>query len=219
MGTGKNADFVNVIDFGLAKKFRDPRTGLHIPYRQDEYHGVGTSLFAAINTHLGMECSRRDDLESLAYMLIYFMRGTLPWRKLKGQSTTETWDLIKAKKIETASLLTIGLPPEFEIFYTYVRGLEFGDLPDYEGLRGLLRGLAEREGIEYDGEFDWVVGGGVRKGKGKGKVKGLAEVCDVQGGKEEGRERKKRRFCRACDACEERERERLKEKERKAARW
>lgn len=54
MGTGKNADFVNVIDFGLAKKFRDPRSGGHIPYRQDEHHGVGTSLFAAINTHLGI---------------------------------------------------------------------------------------------------------------------------------------------------------------------
>lgn len=160
------------------------------------------------------ECSRRDDLESLAYMLIYFMRGTLPWRKLKGSTTSETWDLIKAKKLETAPLLTIGLPPEFEIFYTYVRGLEFGDLPDYEGLRGLLRGLAEREGIEYDGEFDWVVKGG-RRSKSKSSK---TDPCN-EGPREEGRERKKRRFCRACDACEEREREREREKERKAARW
>lgn len=147
-------------------------------------------------------------------MLIYFMRGTLPWRKLKGQTTAETWDLIKAKKLETAPLLTVGLPPEFEIFYTYVRGLEFGDLPDYEGLRGLLRGLAEREGIEYDGEFDWITGRRAKKGgKGEGK-------CAVVGD-EGGRERKKRRFCRACDACEEKEREkqREREKERKKERW
>jgi casein kinase I homolog HRR25 len=53
MGTGKAAHLVNVIDFGLAKKFRDPRTNMHIPYHKDDYHGVGTSLFAAINTHLG----------------------------------------------------------------------------------------------------------------------------------------------------------------------
>jgi casein kinase I family protein HRR25 len=54
MGTGKAASMVNVIDFGLAKKFRDSRTFLHIPYKQDDFHGVGTSLFAAINTHLGV---------------------------------------------------------------------------------------------------------------------------------------------------------------------
>lgn len=54
MGTGKAAHMVNVIDFGLAKKFRDARTSTHIPYKQDEFHGVGTSLFAAINTHLGV---------------------------------------------------------------------------------------------------------------------------------------------------------------------
>ncbi|KAL0948152.1 hypothetical protein HGRIS_010768 [Hohenbuehelia grisea] len=83
MGTGKAANVVHAIDFGLAKKFRDPRTGLHIPYHQDDVHGVGTSLFASINTHMGIECSRRDDLESLSYMLIYFLRGTLPWRKIR----------------------------------------------------------------------------------------------------------------------------------------
>jgi casein kinase I homolog HRR25 len=53
MGSGKTAGLVNVIDFGLAKRFRDPRTGDHIPYSQDGYHGVGTALFAAINTHVG----------------------------------------------------------------------------------------------------------------------------------------------------------------------
>ena len=57
MGTGKTAHMVNVIDFGLAKKFRNSRTSTHIPYKQDEFHGVGTSLFAAINTHLGVGSS------------------------------------------------------------------------------------------------------------------------------------------------------------------
>ncbi|CAK5263615.1 unnamed protein product [Mycena citricolor] len=173
MGTAKAASMVNVIDFGLAKKFRDPRTLLHIPFKQDDYHGVGTSLFAAINTHLGAESSRRDDLESLAYMLIYFLRGSLPWRKLRAPAAppssqvvspsnpynpvSVTWDLIRDAKLAAEPLLTCGLPPEFDVLYRYARGLEFDDLPDYEGLRALFRGLAERMDIEYDGDFDWSV--------------------------------------------------------------
>jgi len=155
MGTGTASRLVNVIDFGLAKKFRDPRTNLHIPYRHEDCHGVGTSLFAAINTHLGIESSRRDDLESLAYMLIYFLRGTLPWKKLKGTTVTETWDLIRDKKVETEPLLTVGLPAEFDVFYKYTRGLEFDDFPDYAGVRALFRNLAKKKKIEYDSVFDW----------------------------------------------------------------
>ncbi|KAI0665481.1 kinase-like protein [Trametes maxima] len=176
----QRADYVvNVIDFGLAKKFRDPRTGGHIPYQQDDHHGVGTCLFAAINTHLGIECSRRDDLEGLAYMLIYFLRGTLPWRKIKGSSVSETWDLIRDKKLETEAVLTVGLPAEFDVFYKYVRALEFEDLPDYEGLRALFRGLAERHNIAYDGAFDW---------------------CVPRPSGEDG-SRKRKRVCRSCSAC------------------
>ncbi|KAH9939742.1 kinase-like protein [Epithele typhae] len=152
---------VNVIDFGLAKKFRDPRTSFHIPYHQDDHHGVGTCLFAAISTHLGIECSRRDDLEGLAYILIYFLRGTFPWRKIKDSSVSDTWDLIRDKKLETESVLTIGLSSEFDIVYKYVRALEFEDLRDYEGPRSLFRGLAEKHGFEYDGVFDWCATGHV----------------------------------------------------------
>lgn len=145
---------------------------------------------------LKTECSRRDDLESLAYLLIYFMRGTLPWRKLKGSTTAETWDLIRDKKLETAPLLTVGLPSEFEVFYSYVRGLEFGDLPDYEGLRQLFRSLAEREGIEYDGEFDWVVSGASGSTGGARSASGSKRSASV------GAARRKR-TCRACDAAQE----------------
>ncbi|KAH7909017.1 kinase-like domain-containing protein [Hygrophoropsis aurantiaca] len=178
MGTEKSAHEVNVIDFGLAKKFRDPRTGGHIAYRQEGHHGVGTSLFASLNTHEGIECSRRDDLESLAYMLIYFLRGTLPWRKTKGSTIAETWALIHAAKIASLPTLTAGLPAEFAVFFEYARGLEFADLPDYEGLRDLFRGLAERVGVKYDGVFDWTLG-------------------PVRGGR--------RRFCGACNARREAE--------------
>jgi casein kinase I family protein HRR25 len=68
-----------------------------------------------------------------------------------------TWDLIRDAKVANEELLTLGLPPEFDVLYRYARSLEFDDLPDYEGLRKLFRGLAERVGIEYDGFYDWTV--------------------------------------------------------------
>jgi casein kinase I family protein HRR25 len=182
MGVDKSSSVINVIDFGLAKKFRDPRTTMHIPYQQDEQHRVGTSLFASIHTHNSIgkpnhpphrfsrcpntlvECSRRDDLESLAYMLIYFIRGNLPWRRLHGETVAETWDIIRDKKLETEQLLTVGLPEEFDIFYKYTRSLDFDDLPDYEGLRNLFRGLAAKHGIEYDSNLIGLAGGRRRRG-------------------------------------------------------
>ena len=132
------------------------------------------------------ECSRRDDLESLAYVLIYFLRGSLPWRKLKGSTTAQTWSLILNKKLECENVLTVGLHDEFKILYEYVRGLEFGDLPDYEGLRRLLRGLAERKGIQYDGKFDWI-----RQPRHFDEVPEPA-AC--------GKPTKRVRRCRACEA-------------------
>ncbi|EAU83547.2 CK1/CK1/CK1-D protein kinase [Coprinopsis cinerea okayama7 len=216
---------VHIIDFGLAKKFRDSVSQIHIPFSQHPtgLHGVGTSLFASINTHLGMEASRRDDLESLAYMLIYFLRGTLPWRKMRAPSNlpssilaaisnseerreaqehynpvSATWDLIRDSKLEHEATLTEGLPEEFHVLYTYARNLEFDDLPDYEGLRNCFRGLAARLGIEYDGVFDWSV-----KGPGEGGSKGPGIAS------------KKIRRGRQCLACDARAKAKAEEAERR----
>ena len=205
---------VHVIDFGLAKKFRDPVTQMHIPFYQHPtgLHGVGTSLFASLNTHLGIDASRRDDLESLAYMLIYFIRGSLPWRKLRAPEklpqeildeisdsnerrdaeegyspVTATWDLIRDSKLDHEATLTNGLPEEFAVLYTYSRNLEFDDLPDYEGLRNCFRGLAASLGIEYDGVFDWTVQG--PSGDGAVKRKTIASRKERHG-----------RHCLACES-------------------
>lgn len=129
----------------------------------------------------------------MAYVLVYFLRGSLPWRKLKGNTTAQTWSLILAKKLECENLLTVGLPSEFEIFYTYIRGLAFGDLPDYDGLRKLLRGLGDRAGIEYDGSFDWIRARD-RKPRHFNEI-GQEPACAKQV--------KRVRRCRACEAAAE----------------
>lgn len=108
-------------------------------------------------------------------MLIYFLRGTLPWRRLRGTSVSATWDLIRDKKIETEALLTVGLPREFDVLFRYARGLEFDDLPDYKGLRDMFAGLAKRNGIVYDGVFDWSKGRGGKFGHGR---KRACEACN-----------------------------------------
>lgn len=157
MGIGRRGSQVNVIDFGLAKKYRDPRTHLHIPYRENK-NLTGTARYASVNTHLGIEQSRRDDLESLGYVLIYFCRGSLPWQGLKAATKRQKYDRIMEKKMTTPNdVLTKGLPREFLDYMDYVKGLRFDDKPDYPYLRKIFRDLFKRENYRYDYVFDWTL--------------------------------------------------------------
>ncbi|KAF9907169.1 serine/threonine protein kinase [Linnemannia zychae] len=157
MGIGKRGNQVYVIDFGLAKKYRDPKSHLHIPYRENK-NLTGTARYASINTHLGVEQSRRDDLESLSYVMMYFCRGSLPWQGLKAATKKQKYDRIMEKKMTTSTdILCRGFPQEFAIYLNYVRSLRFDDKPDYSYLRKLFRDLFVREGFQYDYVFDWTI--------------------------------------------------------------
>ena len=119
---------------------------------------TGTARYTSINTHLGVEQARRDDLESLAYVLMYFLRGALPWQGLKAATKKQKYDRIMEKKTTTPTdLLCRGFPNEFGIFLNYTRALRFDDKPDYCYLRKVFRDLFVREGYQYDYVFDWSV--------------------------------------------------------------
>ncbi|PAN30098.1 hypothetical protein PAHAL_5G273500 [Panicum hallii] len=157
MGLGKRTNQVYIIDFGLAKKYRDSATHQHIPYREHK-NLTGTARYASVNTHLGIEQSRRDDLESLGYVLMYFLKGSLPWQGLKAGTKKQKYDKISEKKIATSvDALCRGYPTEFASYFHYCRSLRFDDTPDYQFLKRLFRDLFIREGFQFDYVFDWTI--------------------------------------------------------------
>jgi len=158
IGLGKRKlNQVYVIDFGLSKKYRDPRTHQHIPYVEHKSL-TGTARYASINTHLGIEQSRRDDLESLGFVIMYFNRGQLPWQGLKANTKKEKYNKIAEKKMSTpVETLCKHFPTEFATYLNYCRALRFDDKPDYSYLRRLFRDLFFRQGYAADYRFDWTV--------------------------------------------------------------
>jgi casein kinase 1 len=145
-----------LIDYGLAKKYRD-NNNRHISWKEGGKM-VGTARYASLNSHKGYQLSRRDDMISLAYILIYFLKGRLPWQKVKGNSKDEKYNNISKLKGGLGSkTLCSDLPKEFKVFLDYCCGMEFTQVPDYNYLRNLFKSLFRREGFTYDLVFDWVV--------------------------------------------------------------
>ncbi|KAJ5172234.1 Casein kinase I [Penicillium capsulatum] len=152
----KAANVIHVVDFGMAKQYRDPKTKQHIPYRERKSLS-GTARYMSINTHLGREQSRRDDLEALGHVFMYFLRGGLPWQGLKAATNKQKYEKIGEKKQTTAIKdLCEGYPEEFNKYLSYVRNLGFEDTPDYDYLRDILTQALKNAGEVEDGEYDWM---------------------------------------------------------------
>ena len=157
IGKGNNNKLIYVIDLGLSKKYKENKTGLHIPYRDGKYL-TGTARYASINTHLGVEQTRRDDIEALGYMMIYLIKGHLPWQGMVNSNPEKKYDKIKDLKIKIKlEELCQGLPKETIKFIQYGRDMRYDDKPNYSYLRGLLRKIAFKNGLKMDyNKFDWV---------------------------------------------------------------
>lgn len=147
---------VYLVDFGLAKRYRDHNSKQHLPYREGK-HLTGTARYASVHTHLGIEQSRRDDLESLGYVLVYLFKGALPWQGIRIANKKQKYARIRDKK-QNISLreLCKDMPSQMVEYFRYVRRLEFEDRPDYSYLRSLFRKALDRKNETDDGIFDWM---------------------------------------------------------------
>lgn len=160
VGVGEHSYLIYLVDMGLAKKYiREGKeiiqVGTHIPYKEGKQL-TGTARYASISTHQGIEQCRRDDIESMGYVLMYFLRGILPWQNMKAKDTKQKYKLIMEKKITTSlESLCKDYPPEFGSIISYARHLKFQEEPDYDQVKKYLEMAWKRYEFKLDYVFDW----------------------------------------------------------------
>eukprot|EP00667_Euglena_gracilis_P009098 EG_transcript_9236 len=159
LGTGDHSGIVYLIDFGLARKYVDPATNEHLPHREN-FQLTGTVRYASVNSHLGVQQTRRDDLESLGYVLVYLLKGQLPWQGIGGAMKEEQKfeKILTAKRLTTPETICRDLPIEFAVYLQRVRSLRYEESPDYGALRRLFGDLRDRCGFAMDHLYDWTPG-------------------------------------------------------------
>ena len=156
IGRNENSNKIYLIDFGLSKKFFSKSKNEHIKFSTGKGI-IGTARYCSRNTHKGFEQGRRDDIESIGYVLIYFFFGSLPWQNLKVKQGESYYDKIGKKKINTSfEDLTKGLPEEFLYYFKYVDSLNFEDEPNYDFLIGLFQEIINKNCFNCYYDFDWI---------------------------------------------------------------
>lgn len=144
-GIGNHRDDLYIMDFGLSKKWYI--NGNHIQYKSGRSM-IGTARYASMNIHVGTEPSRRDDMESVGYMLIYLIKGSLPWQGLKKKTKENPIDKIGEKKMMVdLKTLCVGLPDCFYEYINYTRNLQFTEKPDYNYLKNMFINCARENDI------------------------------------------------------------------------
>ena len=155
IGRGEKKKYVYLLDFGLAKKYRSSRTLEHYPIVKSK-NLIGTARYASINALNGLTQSRRDDLEAIGYVLMYFLRGRLPWQGIPVRNKEERYRKIMEKKIATsAEELCQGFPNEFTNYINYTRNLQYEQDPDYGFLKILFVNVLKKENCVIDCYYDW----------------------------------------------------------------
>ena len=155
VGRDNKEKIIYIIDFGLAKRYRDEHTHIHIPLKENR-NLTGTARYASVNAHNGLEQSRRDDMESLAYVILFFFKGKLPWQGLKCKDKNEKYAKIKEMKMNIPpEKLFEGFPKEYADYLTMIKKLGFEDEPDYKKYIQMFTSLYKSKDFEFDNLFDW----------------------------------------------------------------
>ena len=156
IGKGANEHVIYLIDFGLAKRYREEYTNFHIPLKLN-IKLTGTIRFASCNAINKKELSRRDDMESIGYLFIYLLKGMLPWQGLKIKQKSEKYSKIREIKMTIEpSKLCEGLPNEFKEYIEMVKNLEFEEEPEYDKYTNMFNELYSKKEFPKDYLYDWV---------------------------------------------------------------
>jgi serine/threonine protein kinase len=155
VGRGELKNKIYLIDFGVSTSYLDAKVHDHMSYSRNK-GVVGTLHYVSLNTALGDQQSRRDDLESIGYVLIRFLLGRLPWQGIKDKDKADRREKVTEAKLQMPiETLCETLPHEFQQVLGTIRRLNFDEKPKYAWFRRVFRQLFLREGYVYDGIFDW----------------------------------------------------------------
>lgn len=155
VGVGDKSHTLYLIDYGTSIQFIDEKTKKH-RIRAQSTKIVGTARYSSLTNHFGFKQSRRDDLESLGYTLIYWLLGRLPWQGIDERDYRVKWKKVrKCKRAISPDELCRGLPVQFRVYMKYIFKLSYAQRPNYGYLRGLFRQLLPTLGVVDELQFAW----------------------------------------------------------------